>query len=76
MIILTKWLERLVENVGIYRYEFALNPCSSPRSEVETRTLSREIVVSGGSNNSSQNSGRSVANQSPLYHKVGGVYGI
>ena len=53
-----------------------MNPCSSPRSEVETRTLWREIVVSGGSHNSSQNSGRSVANQSPLYHKVGGVYGI
>jgi hypothetical protein len=38
--------------------------CVSPRSEAETRTLSREIVVSGGSQNNSQNSGSSTVNQS------------
>jgi hypothetical protein len=37
--------------------------CASLRSEVETETLSREIVVSGGSQNSSQNSGSSTVNQ-------------
>jgi hypothetical protein len=41
-----------------------LTPCASPRSEAETRTLSREIVVSGGSQNNSQNSGSSTTNQS------------
>jgi hypothetical protein len=38
--------------------------CASPRSEAETKTLSREIVVSGGSQNNSQNSGSSTTNQS------------
>jgi hypothetical protein len=36
--------------------------CASPRSEEETGTLSREIVVSGGSQNNSQNSGSSATN--------------
>jgi hypothetical protein len=56
-----------IEEEGIpYYIGICVEPmtlCVSPRSKEETRTLSREIVVSRGSQNNSQNSGSSTMRQ-------------
>jgi hypothetical protein len=43
-----------------------MTPCASLRIEAGTETCSREIVISGGSQRNSQNSGSSTTNQSQL----------